>query len=144
MTTAGPTPGWPRRLVERPHLQGLALLVLAAAAMLANRLFGKAGYEWVIGALALLLFEIANPILSAWALRWWRYAWASAAVFVGLFFLLPLCAMLVSAKSYQEIGETAMVYLVVVYYPFTLATGGLARLVFFRKKEKAGNPVKGL
>lgn len=130
--TAG---GWPRKLLERPHLQGLAALVLALMAMLANRLFGNAGFEWVIGALALLLFEIANPILSAWAKKWWRYLLASSAVLAALFFLLPLCAMVVSAKSYREIGETAMVYLVVIYYPFTLALAGLVRLVFIKRRK---------
>ncbi len=70
---------------------------------------------------------------SAWVRSWWRYVLLSLAVCAGLLLLLPLEAMVVSAKSYQEIGETAMVYLVVMYYPFTLGLAGLVRLLFNRR-----------
>jgi len=124
----------PGSIVRSPLRQGLATVGLALLAMAANRLFGRAGFEWVIGALALLAYEVANPILSAWARSWWRYVLLSLAVCAGLLLLLPLCAMIVSARSYQEIGETAMVYLVVMYYPFTIGLAGSVRLIFLRKK----------
>lgn len=124
--------------ITKPWHQGLAILMAALAAMTGNRLFGSPGAEWLIGALALLLFEAANPCLGFWAPKWWRYLLASLAVFAALFFLLPLGAMIISAKSYQDFGETAMVYLVVMYYPFTMALGGLARLVFHRGKAGGG------
>lgn len=128
--TSGPGRSQAVRLSQNPVAQGLAISALALAAMAANRLLGKAGFEWVIGALALLVFEVANPVISAWARSWWRYTLVSLAVVAALFLLLPVCAMLVSEIGYQEIGETAMVYLVIMYYPFTLGLSGLARLVF--------------
>lgn len=124
------------RIRTSPLHQGLATLAMALLAMVANRLFGQSGSEWVIGALCLLAYEIANPILSAWTKSWWRYVLLSLAVCAGLLLLLPLAAMIVSARSYQEIGETAMVYLVVMYYPVTIGLAGLVRMLFLRRKQQ--------
>jgi hypothetical protein len=128
------------RLASRPAYQGLALLAAALLAMAANRLLGSAGFEWVIGALALLSFEVANPVLSAWAKGWWRYLLESLAVLAAMFLLMPLGAMLISARSYQEIGETAMVYLVVMYYPFTMGLAGLVRMFIRVAGRGRGRP----
>ena len=96
--------------------------------------------EWVMGALTLLAFEVANPVLSVWARGWWRYLLESLAVFTALFLVMPACAWAISAISYQEIGETAMVYLVVMYYPFTLGLAGLVRLLLHLSGRGRGRP----
>ena len=119
--------------------QVLAIMPVAAGIMISNRMYGMPGSEWAIGAFMILAFEIINPAIGIFCGKWWRYAGFS---FLWYLFLVPamvFTAAVISVKTSDQIGDSAMIYLVIMYYPLTLALSGIVRLVyllarrFFRK-----------
>jgi len=95
--------------------------------MISVRIFGKSGNEWFIGAFVLGAFELVNPIIGIFSEKWWVYTALSVLAFVLLFVLIIFSGALISKKSMDDFGENAMLYLLVMYYPFVILVCGIIR-----------------
>lgn len=136
--TAVRAAGTLKSVSRSPLRQCAAVAAAALIGMIMCRLAGDAGGEWFIGAGALLFYAVVNSILFIPAEHPLRYASSSLLSFAALFAVMPVCALAVSAKGYEEIGPDAMVYLVIIYYPFLFAAGAAVRLALhvFRRKSR--------
>jgi len=112
-----------KKIMMSPLRQFFIFTAAAACAMMLNRGIGYTGGEWFIGAMVLLSYEVINPVCMVWTDKPVRYILLSILFFVLLFIMMPVCATAISAKSFKQIGPSAMVYLVVMYYPFSLSLG---------------------
>lgn len=124
-----------KSLACSPGLQCAVLTCAAAVLMIVNRIMGVPGYEWLIGALIIFIYEIINPICILWTDKTARYVVFSILFYVLLFFLMPVLATAISVKSITQVGSSAMVYLVVIYYPLFLGAGCAVNFVMKRKKR---------
>lgn len=132
-----------KKRVSAIRWQALGAVVIALGAMAAARLAGAAGSEWTAGALALLIFAVANPVLGVFSESWIGYTARSAAMLLLLHAPVMGAASLVSARSLGEIREDAMVYLApVLYYPLMVAATGIVRvgLRFSRNRRRTVVP----
>lgn len=122
------------KLIFNNWYQLSGLIILLIISMIINRFAGKAGNEWLFGALILLLFELANPIIGIFAERWWRYTLFSLICFVLLIAGIMIFGHIISKISLEEY-DAAMVYLVVMYYPIALVLCGIIRLIVDAAKK---------
>jgi hypothetical protein len=117
-------------MIKNPLFHSLALYGLGIIAMTLNRFLGKDGREYFIGAMILLLYEIANPVIGIFVKNWWAYTGISSLFLIALFLLLPLTGQIISRMSLDDYGPAAMIYLVIIFYPFIIAICGIFKLIF--------------
>jgi len=120
---------------KKIFIQISIFLLFSLLLMVLNRFFGRAGDEWLIGALALLVFEFINPFIGIFSVQWINYTLLSIAGFVVLFSGVIFFASIISSVSMEKYGDEAMVYLVVMYYPIMIIICGIARLIIKKAKK---------
>ncbi len=119
--------------------QSLSLYTLALIAMIVGRFTGEAGTEWMLGAFALLLFAVVNPLLGIFADNWIKYTVLSAGTLLLLHVSVVATAALISIQTIEDIRENAMVYAApVLYYPVMVAVTGVVRIVIRLYRGRAG------
>lgn len=104
----------------KPYAHAIGFLVLNLLIFVlmrprnANALYTIAGVVYVV-------FILTNSILIFFAPNTWSYFFTSLLFSViYLFFVAPLCSLYIRIANLDGSGESAMMFLVIIYHPFAL------------------------
>lgn len=117
-------------LVHRPLYQAIALLVATLLALLIVRP-KENDAAWTLAGVFYIIFILLNSIVLVWQDRPWPYFFYS--LLFSVVYILA-AGFLMSAYSNSGrgsgSGESSMIFLVIIYHPFTLLLGMLAKWIW--------------
>jgi hypothetical protein len=111
-----------------PVRQALACLLLAVAGMIISHIISLHGSnEFLAAFFGVMLFTIANSVVSIFHESFVKYTWPSWGLYVVLLVSLLLLARLISGVSIWALPEYRMMLLSVVFFYFMVSL--LVRLI---------------